>query len=96
MGSLLDWMAMWVLLNRNEAAVQAFAERGASVAQNPREVAEASDVVITMLPSSPHVRTSHLYLGLHQIFGAVLDRLGAHVHFDLDRLRRFTRGVMGY
>lgn len=51
--------------DRNEAAVQAFAERGASVAQNPREVAEASDVVITMLPSSPHVE--EVYTGRHGI-----------------------------
>ncbi|KAG0629964.1 hypothetical protein M758_1G142800 [Ceratodon purpureus] len=42
--------------DRNEAVMQRFAERGASIAQNPREVAEASDVVITMLPSSPHVQ----------------------------------------
>lgn len=35
--------------------MQAFAERGATIAQTPREVADASDVVITMLPSSPHV-----------------------------------------
>ena len=26
------------------------------VARSPREVAEKSDVVVTMLPSSPHVR----------------------------------------
>lgn len=40
--------------------MQTFAERGATVAHNPREVADASDVVITMLPSSPHVHIPHL------------------------------------
>lgn len=51
--------------DRNEAVVQAFADRGASIAQTPREVAEASDVVITMLPSSPHV--DEVYTGRNGI-----------------------------
>lgn len=42
-------------LPRNIAVMRSFAEKGANTVQSPREVAEASDVVITMLPSSPHV-----------------------------------------
>lgn len=42
-------------LPRNNAVMRSFAEKGANTVQSPREVAEASDVVITMLPSSPHV-----------------------------------------
>lgn len=38
--------------------MRALAEKGASTAKNPREVADASDVMITMLPSSPHVKSS--------------------------------------
>jgi 2-hydroxy-3-oxopropionate reductase len=38
------------------APVKELAAAGAKTASNPREVALASDVVITMLPNSPHVR----------------------------------------
>jgi len=37
--------------------MRAFAEKGADMAPTPHELADACDVVITMLPSSPHVRT---------------------------------------
>ena len=41
--------------NRGRGAVEALAAEGAEVADDSREVAEASDVVITMLPDSPDV-----------------------------------------
>ncbi len=42
--------------NRSREPVEELSEEGAVPAFSPREVGEASDVVITMLPSSPHVR----------------------------------------
>lgn len=41
--------------NRGPEAEQELAARGATVAATAREVAEASDIVITMLPDSPQV-----------------------------------------
>jgi len=43
--------------SRSPEPVQALAEAGAKVASGPREVAERSDVVITMLPDSPAVES---------------------------------------
>lgn len=40
----------------NKAAVAEIVALGAESAENPREVAKRSDVVITMLPNSPHVK----------------------------------------
>ena len=45
-----------VVYNRSREPVDEMAEDGASAAGNPREVAENSDIVITMLPDSPDVR----------------------------------------
>jgi 2-hydroxy-3-oxopropionate reductase len=42
--------------NRSPEKAQELGEEGASVAASPREVAENSDIVITMLPDSPDVR----------------------------------------
>jgi 2-hydroxy-3-oxopropionate reductase len=42
--------------NRSRGPVDELASEGASAAGSPREVAENSDVVITMLPDSPQVR----------------------------------------
>jgi len=42
--------------NRSREKVDELAEEGAEAAGSPREVAEQSDVVITMLPDSPEVR----------------------------------------
>jgi 2-hydroxy-3-oxopropionate reductase len=42
--------------NRSRAIVDELAAEGATPASNPREVAEASDVVITCLPDSPDVQ----------------------------------------
>jgi 2-hydroxy-3-oxopropionate reductase len=44
-----------VVHNRSRPAVDELAEAGAEAATSPREVAERSDVVITMLPDSPDV-----------------------------------------
>jgi len=41
--------------NRSKAAVEEVAADGA-VASNPKEIGESCDVVITMLPNSPHVK----------------------------------------
>jgi 2-hydroxy-3-oxopropionate reductase len=42
--------------NRSPEKAEELGEEGAAVAATPREVAENSDVVITMLPDSPQVR----------------------------------------
>lgn len=44
-----------VVHNRSRAAVEALGGEGAEAASSPREVAERSDIVITMLPDSPDV-----------------------------------------
>ena len=44
-----------VVHNRSRAAVEALAAEGAQTAMSPKEVAEQSDIVITMLPDSPDV-----------------------------------------
>ncbi len=44
-----------VLFNRTREKAEELASDGATVADSPREAAEASDVVITMLPDSPEV-----------------------------------------
>src|SRR5919109_2100156 len=45
-----------VAYNRSPGPVKELAAEGARAASNPREVAEQSDVVITMLPDSPQVQ----------------------------------------
>ena len=45
-----------VVHNRSAEPVQALRDQGAQAASTPREVAERSDIVITMLPDSPAVR----------------------------------------
>jgi 2-hydroxy-3-oxopropionate reductase len=44
-----------VVFNRSRGAVEELAEEGAETAGSPKEVAQGSDVVITMLPDSPDV-----------------------------------------
>lgn len=41
----------------NQTAVMSLADAGARGAASPKEVAEHSDVIFTMLPNSEHVRT---------------------------------------
>ncbi len=44
-----------IVHNRSSEAADELADEGAEVAGSPREVAEGSDVVVTMLPDSPDV-----------------------------------------
>ena len=46
-----------VVSDLNQAAVGELIEAGAKAAKTPKEVAEQVDIVITMLPNSPHVKT---------------------------------------
>lgn len=41
----------------NKDAVNELVKAGAASAASPKEIAELSDVIITMLPNSPHVKT---------------------------------------
>lgn len=45
------------IFNRSRAAVAALVQDGAEAGRSPRDVAERCDVVITMLPDSPDVRS---------------------------------------
>ena len=45
-----------VVMDINQAAVEEVVAAGAEKADSPKAVAEQSDVVITMLPNSPHVK----------------------------------------
>ncbi|HXW69192.1 MAG TPA: 2-hydroxy-3-oxopropionate reductase [Dissulfurispiraceae bacterium] len=45
-----------IVFNRSKGAVNEIVAAGAKAAANPREVAEQAEIVITMLPDSPHVR----------------------------------------
>ncbi len=45
-----------VVYNRSREKADELAKEGATAAASPREVAEQSDVVVTMLPDSPEVR----------------------------------------
>jgi 2-hydroxy-3-oxopropionate reductase len=53
--NLLDAGHSLVVHSRSPGPVEALAEAGAETASGPREVAERTDVVITMLPDSPAV-----------------------------------------
>lgn len=45
-----------VAMDRNPDVMNALASEGVKTAATPKEVAEKTDVVITMLPNSPHVK----------------------------------------
>jgi len=45
-----------VVFNRSKGAVNELVAAGATAAANPREVGERAEIIITMLPNSPHVR----------------------------------------
>lgn len=55
--------------NRSQEAVNTLVGLGAKQAASPAEVAQASDVVITMLPDTPDVE--QVYFGANGIFSAV-------------------------
>ena len=44
-----------VAMDRNPDVMHALASEGVKTAATPKEVAETTDAVITMLPNSPHV-----------------------------------------
>ena len=46
-----------VVLDTNQSAIEELKAAGAQSASTPKEVAEQVDVLITMLPNSPHVKT---------------------------------------
>jgi 2-hydroxy-3-oxopropionate reductase len=54
-GNLLEAEHELVVYNRTRTKAKQLAYHGARVADSPREVAETSDVVITMLPGPPEV-----------------------------------------
>jgi 2-hydroxy-3-oxopropionate reductase len=54
-GNLLEAGHELVIHNRTRTKAEQLAQHGARVGDSPREVAEASDVVITMLPGPPEV-----------------------------------------
>lgn len=45
-----------VVMDRNQAAVAEVVAAGAKSADSPKAVAEQTDIIITMLPNSPHVK----------------------------------------
>jgi 2-hydroxy-3-oxopropionate reductase len=54
-GNLLEAGHELVVHNRTRTKAERLAQHGARVADSPREVAEGSDVIITMLPGPPQV-----------------------------------------
>jgi 2-hydroxy-3-oxopropionate reductase len=54
--NLMDAEYELTVHNRSPQKAEELGEQGATVAESPREVAENSDVIITMLPDSPQVR----------------------------------------
>jgi 2-hydroxy-3-oxopropionate reductase len=54
-GNLLEAGHELVVHNRTRTKAERLAQRGARAADSPREVAEGSDVIITMLPGPPQV-----------------------------------------
>ncbi|KAG6554178.1 hypothetical protein Mapa_004094 [Marchantia paleacea] len=55
--------------DRSDAAMQFLVEQGASKAKSPHELAERSDVIITMLPASSHVE--EVYTGANGLLSEV-------------------------
>jgi 2-hydroxy-3-oxopropionate reductase len=54
--NLMDAGYELTVYNRSPEKARELGEAGASVAASPKEVAESSDIIITMLPDSPQVR----------------------------------------
>jgi len=49
-----------VIMDRNPAVLNEVAALGAEIADTPKVVAEKTDIIITMLPNSPHVKDAVL------------------------------------
>src|SRR5690554_2410623 len=45
-----------IVFNRSQKAIDEVVQAGAEAGQSPKDVAERSDVIITMLPNSPEVK----------------------------------------
>jgi len=58
-----------VVLDKSQEAIDALKAKGATVAKTPKEVAEQTDVIVTMLPASAHVK--EVYCGPDGILSAV-------------------------
>src|SRR6266508_1038176 len=58
-----------VVHNRSRAAVEELSKEGAQTAASSKEVAERSEIIITMLPDSPDVEL--VYADEHGIFSGV-------------------------
>ena len=56
-GNLLRGGRSVTVFNRSRAAVSALVQGRAEAGESPRDLAERCDVVITMLPDSPDVRS---------------------------------------
>lgn len=54
--NLLKAATRWWCLDRNPEAIADVIAAGAETAATPKAIAEQCDVIITMLPNSPHVK----------------------------------------
>ncbi len=64
--------------NRTRGAAEELGKLGATVLESPRQVAEASDIIISMVPDTPDAEL--VYFGLEGVFEAV--RPG-HLYIDM-------------
>jgi 2-hydroxy-3-oxopropionate reductase len=62
-----------VVLDRNPAVLDEIQAAGAAIGRSPKEIADVVDVVITMLPNSPHVK--EVILGENGIMETVNSKL---------------------
>jgi len=79
-----------VVLDTNAAAVAALVSAGAAAARTPREVAAASDIVITMLPDAPDV--ARVALGAD---GVVAGLRAGSVYIDMSTIDPATTRRVG-
>ncbi len=75
-----------VIHNRSRAAVEELSKEGAQPAANSQEVAQRSDVIITMLPDSPDVEL--VYAGERGIFAGCEIRRPVNRHVEHFSRRR--------
>ncbi|NMP21397.1 2-hydroxy-3-oxopropionate reductase [Sulfobacillus harzensis] len=88
MNLLKDGWTLYVH-NRTRSRAEELAERGATIMDSPRQVAEASDIIITMVPDTPDAeavyfgpdgvltgaRPGHLYIDMSTVTPAFARRL---------------------
>lgn len=72
-GHLIDAGYELIVHNRSQGAVEELVGKGATKATTPKEVAQNSDIIITMLPDSPDVE--HVALGENGIIEGAHDGL---------------------